>query len=201
MMYKPQMAKISLCLSVFPFSIDFNRTFRQTTFFCMKWNSKILKLGQWSLFWSAYASSLQLLLRCIKLFTKVLSITFSSLDSSIIQVYACLKTLYELVKNAFSFPFTKHLLCNCELSEKMPQCSEFYANIIRLDILVNFVFYLLATAILLQYCVCEIFLRVLTWAGPEMNFQLKYSEPKYLSNQPIFSTLVKNLKKALDSFR
>lgn len=79
--------------------------------------------------------------------------------------------------------------------------SEFYANIIRLHILVNFMSYLLATAILLKYCVCEILLHVLTWAGSEMNSQLKYSEPKYLINQPIFSKLVKHLKKSLDSFR
>lgn len=32
-----------------------------------------------------------------------------------------------------------------------------------------------------------------------MNAQLKHSEPKCLTNQPIFSKLVKHLKKSLDS--
>lgn len=64
-----------------------------------------------------------LLLRYIKLFTTVLFVISSSLHSIII--YVCLKTLYELVKNAFSFPLTKYSLWNSELSENMLQCQNF----------------------------------------------------------------------------
>lgn len=92
--------------------------------------------------------SKQLLLRCIKLFTKVLFVTSSLL--ALIVIYAYFKTLYELVKNVFSFPFTK---IHCATPGKYATTSEFYANIIILHILVNFMFYLLATIVWLEYCV------------------------------------------------
>ena len=124
MMYKLQMAQISLCLAVFPFSI--NSTDLSGRPHPFVW-VKLKNFETWAmiiiLHFSMLLVSEQLLLRCIKLFTKWLFVTSSSLALIIICAY--LKTLYELVKNVFSSPFTKHSLCNSELSENVLQCQNF----------------------------------------------------------------------------